>query len=329
MKTNRILGLVLALVVLSSLPLLAQGATDKTQTKIDFPKGPITFIVPFSAGGGTDLVARSIADVAKQLLGQPVVVENKVGGTGMVGAAEAINAKPDGYTWVLGTVGMVSMPELGQAPQGVTWERLRPIYLFNSDPGCVSVPASSPYKTINELVKAAAANPESVKIANGGAGGSFHLIALSIEIDTGVKFLHVPYSGGTNEAVIATVGKHVDAVVSTPAEVDAQVKAGTLRILAMANDTRIASYPNVPTLKESGIAVSLGTWRGVMIPLNTPDAIAKIIEDACAAVAKDERFLTFMRTGNYGIDLRDSKGFAAMLAEQKTLFAKVAAVLKK
>jgi tripartite-type tricarboxylate transporter receptor subunit TctC len=144
-----------------------------------------------------------------------------------------------------------------------------------------------------------------------------------------VKFLHVPYSGGTNEAVIATVGKHVDAVVSTPAEVDAQVKAGTLRILAMANDTRIASYPNVPTLKESGIAVSLGTWRGVMIPLNTPDAIAKIIEDACAAVAKDERFLTFMRTGNYGIDLRDSKGFAAMLAEQKTLFAKVAAVLKK
>jgi len=308
--------------------MFAQGAQETGQ-EVAFPTKPITIIVPFSAGGGTDLVARNIAEVAGDFLGQSIVIQNLTGGTGMVGAAAAINAEPDGYTWVLGTVGMVSMPELGTAPKGVTWEELRPIYLFNSDPSCVSVPANSSFKTIDDLIEFARANPETIKIGNGGAGGSFHLTALSIEIEAGVKVLHIPYSGGTNDAVIATVGEHVDAVVSTPAEVDAQVKAGTIRILAMASDNRVKAYPDVPTLKESNIMVSLGTWRGVMVPKTTPDYICDIIEDACEKVSKDERFLNFMNTGNYGIDLRDSEGFQAMLLEQKEIFKKVAAVLSE
>lgn len=273
------------------------------------------------------MVARNIAEVAGDFLGQSIVVQNLTGGTGMVGAAAAINANPDGYTWVLGTVGMVTMPELGTAPKGVTWEALRPIYMFNTDPSCISVPATSPFKTIDDLVAYAKKNPETVKIANGGAGGSFHLSALSIEIEAGVKFLHVPYSGGTNDAVIAAVGKHVDAVVSSPAEVDAQVKAGTIRILAMATDQRVPAYPNVPTLKESNINVSLGTWRGVMVPKATPDYICQIIESACYKTGTDPRFVTFMQKGNYGIDLRDSEKFYEMLLEQKEIFKKVAAIL--
>jgi len=308
----------------------AGGTKEASEVKkVEFPTGPITMIVPFSAGGGTDLVGRNIADICADLLGKPVVVQNLTGGTGMVGAAAAINAKPDGYTWVLGTVGLVSMPELGTAPKGVSWDKLKPIYMFNTDPGCISVPADSPYKTIGDMVADAKAHPETVKIANGGAGGSFHLIALSTEIAAGVKFLHVPYSGGTNDAVIAAVGKHVDAVVSSPAEVDAQVKAGTLRILAMASDKRLDTYPDVPTLKEGGIAVSLGTWRGVMVPHDTPDAICKILEETCAKVGKDQRFLTFMKNGKYGVDLRNAEDFGKMLLEQQQIFKKVAAILTK
>jgi len=323
-------GFVILIALLMAFSVFAQGTNENgAAAEAKYPTGPITMIVPFSAGGGTDLVGRSIAEVASDILGQPMVVQNLTGGTGMVGAAAAINAKPDGYTCVLGTVGMVSMPELGTAPKGVTWEALRPVYMFNTDPGCISVPADSPYKTIGDFVAAAKANPETIKVANGGAGGSFHLIALSVEIESGAKFLHVPYSGGTNDAVIAAVGKHVDAVVSSPAEVNAQVKAGTLRILAMASDKRVATFPDVPTLKENGINVSLGTWRGLMVPKETPDSICKILEDTCEKVGKDNRFLTFMKNGNYGVDLRNAEQFQSMLLEQKELFKKVAAVLGK
>ena len=305
--------------------------TEETETEtetstVDFPTKEITFIVGANPGGGSDLAARTLAEAVEEYLGVTVVVENRPGGTGMVAATAVAEAEPDGYTWLLGAVWLVTLPALGQAD--LSWEDFIPVCKISDGPACISVPADSPYETIQDLVEAARENPDTITIANGGAGGSFHLSALSIQNDQEVSFVHVPYSGGTSDAVVAAVGGHVDAVVSQPSEVDAQVQAGTLRILAVATEERLDIIPDVPTFKESGIDVVIGTWTGLFLPLGTPDEIVDIIEEACLQAEAEQSFLDTMATSNAIVDALNSDELYGMLENQTVLFGGVVDLLE-
>jgi len=319
---KKLIALVLVLVMATAL----FGCSTAEKADV-YPNTSVKMVVPFSAGGGTDLVGRAVADALSAELGQPVVVENVTGGSGMVGTAAVINAKADGYTLLFGTVEVASLPAIGQAPAEVKTSDLTPVYLFNADPACISVSVDSPYQTIEDLIEAAKNAPETISIGNGGAGGSFHLAAVSMGLEAGAEFLHVPSADGTNAAVLSCVGGFVDAVVSSPAEVQAQVEAGTLRILAIASDERLPGYEEVPTLKESGIDVALGTWRGLFVPKDTPAEVVSALEAACTKAAESQAFKDFMATGNYTIDLRNTTDFSAMVEAQVGLYTEVGKTL--
>lgn len=285
------------------------------------PDGPITLIVPFGAGGQTDLVSRAIAQAIEEVTGWTIVVENITGSGGMVGAAEAVAAEPDGMTWLASSIGLVTNPLIGTAPDGVTYQNLENIAMVCSNPGCITVAADSPYETIEDFIEAAKSAPESISIANGGAGGSYHLMALSIQNKSGCEFLHVPYSDGTSAAVVAAVGGHNDAVVSSPGEVSSQLAAGQVRILAVASDERYSACPDVPTFKECGIDVSMATFAGISLPKGTPEEICAAVEDAVLRAAEQSSFIDFMNSNGYGIDVRGTADFSAMLEEQNELYA--------
>lgn len=302
----------------------AESAAPESEAPEDTawtPDGPITLIVPFRAGGQTDLVSRAIAQAVEEVTGWTIVVENMAGSGGMVGAAEVVAADPDGMTWLASSIGLVTNPLVGTAPEGVTYQNLENIAMVCSNPGCITVGADSPYQTIEELIEAAQAAPEAVSIANGGAGGSYHLMALSIQEKAGCEFLHVPYSDGTSAAVVAAVGGHNDAVVSSPGEVSSQLAAGQVRILAVASDERYSACPDVPTFKECGIDVSMATFAAISLPKGTPENICAAVEDAVLRAAEQSSFIDFMNDNGYGIDVRGTADFSAMLEEQNELYA--------
>lgn len=302
----------------------AESAAPESEAPEDTawtPDGPITLIVPFGAGGQTDLVSRAIAQAVEEITGWTIVVENMAGSGGMVGAAEVVAADPDGMTWLASSIGLVTNPLVGTAPEGVTYQNLENIAMVCSNPGCITVGADSPYQTIEELIEAAKTAPEAVSIANGGAGGSYHLMALSIQEKAGCEFLHVPYSDGTSAAVVAAVGGHNDAVVSSPGEVSSQLAAGQVRILAVASDERYSACPDVPTFKECGIDVSMATFAAISLPKGTPENICAAVEDAVLRAAEQSSFIDFMNDNGYGIDVRGTADFSAMLEEQNELYA--------
>lgn len=291
--------------------------------KIDFPTKSISIICPFGAGGGTDAVARSIADISKNYLNQSVVVENKTGGTGVTGMTAGMQAKPDGYTVTMVTVELVTLPQMGLAPDTFTHESFKPIILLNGDPSAITVKADAPWNTLDEFLKYAKENPGKVKVGNAGSGSIWHLGTIGLQRAAGVEFLPVPYQGGANEAVVALLGGHIDAVAVSPAEVGTHVKAGTLKILGVASDERQEQFPDVKTYKEMGIDLSIGTWRGLAVPKDTPDEVVKILQDGFVKAAEDQGFKDFLKKGGLGIDIRNSEEFASKIKEEYAMFTDI------
>jgi tripartite-type tricarboxylate transporter receptor subunit TctC len=300
-----------------------ETANAEEEKKVDFPTKPITIICPFSAGGGTDAVARAIADIAKNYLDESVVVENKTGGTGVTGMTSGMQAKPDGYTVTMVTVELVTLPQMGLAPDTFTYESFKPVVLLNGDPSAITVKADAPWNTLEEFINYAKENPGKVKVGNAGSGSIWHLGTIGLEKATGAKFLPVPYQGGANEAVVALLGGHLDAVAVSPAEVGTHVKAGTLKILGVAADNRQEQFPDVKTYKEMGVDLSIGTWRGLAVPKDTPDEVVAILQDAFVKAAEDQGFKDFLNKGGLGIDVRNAEKFAEKISQEYTMFTEI------
>ncbi|MDR3244435.1 MAG: tripartite tricarboxylate transporter substrate binding protein, partial [Elusimicrobiota bacterium] len=225
-----------------------------------YPTKKINFIVPFAAGGGTDAVARKVADQLKRELGQDIVVINQVGGAGAVGMTDGSKKKGDGYniTVVTREVSWLYQMNLAQ----ITPNDFKAIALVNEDPAVLLVKKDSPFKTVKDLVAYAKKNPGKLKFAS-TAKPNFYLLAL--EINQGVSFNQIPYNGAA-EALPALLGGHVDLSMMSPGEAFAQIKDGSLRALAVASDVRFAGLPTVSTFKENGMNVITGTWRGLAVP---------------------------------------------------------------
>ena len=243
----------------------------------DFPTHAVEIIVPFNAGGGTDALARAFADNARKHLAQAFVVNNKPGASGVIGWSDVVNSKPDGYKLALMTVELTILPHLGLSKFGV--DEFTPIARLNYDPAAITVKADAPWNTVEEFVAAAKKANGEMKMGNSGNGSIWHLAAASVEDKTGARFSHIPYPGAA-PAVLSLLGGHIDAVAVSPAEVAPHLASGKLKMLGVMADQRLKAFDKVPTLKERGIDVSIGAWRGLGAPKGTPKDVIEILKTA-------------------------------------------------
>jgi tripartite-type tricarboxylate transporter receptor subunit TctC len=249
-----------------------------------YPARNVTFIVPFPPGGGTDISARTVAAKLSAKFPFPVLVENRGGAAGILGANAVAGAKPDGYTLLIANVGTQSInptlyPKLPYNPDTA----FAPISLICELPFVLMASPSFPPNSVKELVAFAKANPEKVTFASSGSGGSPHLTAEIFQLATGTKLLHVPYKGG-GPAMTDLMAGHVNLLFASVLESSGHIKAGKLKGLAVTHAKRSPAIPDVPTLAEAGVKdAESGSWIALLAPAGTPQAII----DRLAADVKD------------------------------------------
>lgn len=301
-----------ALAATPVLPAMAQAPAGA------WPQRPIELIVPFAAGGGTDVLARALAEVARKHLPQDLIVLNRAGASGAVGWTELANARPDGYKIGIITVELTMIPHMGLTK--ISSDALLPVARLNADPATIAVRADSPYRSIEELIAAARKDEAAVRIGNAGPGSLGHLAAAALQDKAGVKFNHAPYRGA-NPAVLDLLGGHIEAVAVTPVEVATYVAAGKIRPLAIMAEQRIqAGWEAVPTLKERGIDLLIGGWRGLAVPRNTPDAVVQTLRKAMALTLKDPVLRETMAKQNMGEGYLDQPEFKAVIDRDNAVF---------
>jgi tripartite-type tricarboxylate transporter receptor subunit TctC len=271
--------LLLANVILSGLATAAARAQD-------YPARPVEMIVPFAAGGGSELLARLVSDGLAKRLGQPFVVINRPGANTNLGTFSVVRARPDGYTLLIASVGLAANPslykKLGFAPQ----IDLAPITLIANSPTVLAVPSALPVNSLAEFVAYAKARPGELNYASYGVGSGPHLATALFEGMTGIKIVHVPYGGGGPAAVAAMTGQ-VQALFSSILPVLGMIRSGTLKAIAIASEHRSELLPEVPTFKESGLDYRSGTWFGLLAPVRTPPEIIDTLHRATISVLAD------------------------------------------
>lgn len=288
----------------------------------DYPEKTIQLTVPFAAGGGTDAVARALANAVEAQLGQPVVVVNTTGGSGAVGLADGANKAPDGYNVTMITRELVTLPLNGLCP--VTVDDFTLICNVNMDPGMVTVAVDSPYQTLEELLAAARENPGALKFASTATPNMY---AYTVELDQDLMFNHIPFNGAA-EAIPEVLGGHADFTITSPGEAISQVLGGQMRALAVMSEERIASLPDVPTFKELGIDIVTGTWRGIAVPKDTPAEIVSVLREAFANAVQDEAFVSFMANASLNIYYLDAEAYAEYIENDTQTASAIFAALE-
>jgi tripartite-type tricarboxylate transporter receptor subunit TctC len=267
--------------------LLAAALVPAAAIAQSYPAKPVTFVVPFPAGGGTDIAARVVANKLTARWGQSVVVENKAGAAGIVGTDFVAKAKPDGYTLLIANVGIPSINPVLYAKLPYNPDTaLAPITEICELPFVLMATPSFAANTPKELVALAKAQPDKVTFASSGSGGSPHLTAEIFQQATGTRMMHVPYKGG-GPAMTDLMAGHVNLLFASILEGSGHIKAGKLKALAVTSPKRSPALPDVPTLAEAGISgAESGSWVALMAPAGTPQAIIdKIVADVKEVVA--------------------------------------------
>lgn len=281
----------------------------------NYPKKKIELIVPYAAGGGTDLLARTLSESLKKYLSKPVGIVNKPGGSGAIGFSEI--ARSDGYKIGMGTVELVTLPPLGIVQFRV--KDFKPVARLNAEPAAITVRSDAPWNSMQDFLDYARANPSKLRIGNSGTGAIWHLAAAALEDKTGVKFTHVPYEGA-NPAVTALLGGHIEAVSVSPGEVTSHVKSGAFKTLAVMADSRTKGFPSVPTLKEIGIDLSVGTWRGIVVSAKVSNDVALVLEQAIKKASEDDFFQEALERMNMTSAYLSSDAFEKYINEQVIYF---------
>jgi tripartite-type tricarboxylate transporter receptor subunit TctC len=245
----------------------------------DFPTKPIRVYVGFSPGGGTDIVARTVASVVPEFLGQSMVIINKTGAAGTVAAREVSQAKPDGYTLlVAGGSETVSVGHFKELPYHPI-KAFAPIIRISRDRMILNFSANAPWKTLKEFIEDAKKNPGKYTYASSGHGGIYHAAMLAFCDRTGIKMKHVPYKGGA-PGMAALMGGHVDIAIASPSEARALAEGGKIRSVALTSQERCPLTPDVPTLKELGYDIYLENQKGFVAPAGTPKERIMFLHDA-------------------------------------------------
>ncbi|MGO4303670.1 Bug family tripartite tricarboxylate transporter substrate binding protein [Cupriavidus sp. RAF12] len=261
----------------------AAGAADA------YPNKPVTLIVPWAAGGSTDILARVLSEHLTKALGQPVIVDNKPGASGNIGSAMVARAQPDGYTLLVGSMSTHAMnPALMANMPFKGVEDFTPLGLLAYVTNTMVVNPSVPANNVKELIAYAKANPGKLAYASAGPGSTNHLSAVLFEKMAGVQMLHVPYKGGA-PAVVDTVAGQTQLLFSAGTQTLPHVKAGKLRLLAVTESKRSALLPNVPTVGETLPGYELAVWYGAFGPKNMPaDLVARLNREINKAMSLPE-----------------------------------------
>lgn len=285
----------IAVLLLASMALgmvSAQGTQEDPLA--NYPDKAITLIVPWGVGGASDLLMRAIAAVyPKYANGQQLIIKNVNAAASVQGVVEYTGLRPDGYSLLFWATAQSIKTQMTKTP----YEALdyRPIFAAVNDSPYILVHADSPFKTLQDLVAYAKANPGKLTIGNSGAGGGNHLAALQFEIAAGIKVNHIPYGGGAQSAQ-ATLAKEIDCSMNVPAEGLTNVEAGQLRMLAVLSKDRMPTFPNVPTAKEQGVNAVNEQARGIMIHRTAPEGMAEKLEAIFNQCVEDADFKAQLKT---------------------------------
>jgi tripartite-type tricarboxylate transporter receptor subunit TctC len=254
-----------------------------------YPNRPLEVIVGFAPGGGTDMIARTVADAALKYVGQPLAVVNKPGASGIIGAQYVASAKPDGYTLlVAGGSETVSTPHFRSIPFSPV-EDFEPVIRFMIERLNFYVRTDSPWKTFQDLVADAKKAPDKYAYATAGVGGLHYSTMVVAAKRAGFSMTHVPYKGGA-ETLAALAGGHADVAMASPNEAYALVQGGRVRPLATASIQRSPTEPDTPTLRELGYDVYLENQKGFVLPKGTPKPIVQKLHDSLKRVFDDAQF---------------------------------------
>ncbi len=260
----------------------------------DYPSKPIRFIVPFLAGGGVDVAARILGQKASEVLGQQVVIENRPGAGGIIGATAVAKAPPDGYTLLLGPGDFVTRPSLMPQMTFDPNKDLVPIAMLSSNPMLVVAPANAPFSNIKELIAAAKAKPGEINYATPGTATLNHVAGEWMAVAAHIKLVHVPYRGGSAVANGIAAGDVPLGVIS-PAVVQALIDAGKVKVIALTGKARPSFVPSSwPTLIENGLDVDAVFWVGLFAPAGTPEAITSRLDLVMGQILRDARVRKLM-----------------------------------
>ncbi|HEX7127602.1 MAG TPA: tripartite tricarboxylate transporter substrate binding protein [Thermodesulfobacteriota bacterium] len=276
--------------ILTSLAVALVAALAAPAAAAEFPSAPIRLVTWSSVGGGGDVLARQLAEPLSKHARVPVVVVNRPGGGGAT-AMEYVSSQPaDGYTLLVGTASGVITPHVAGSRYSLA--DFKPVIRIQTDPEAFLVRADAPWKTLEDVLGAAKAQPSEVKFGGAFLGSLDSLLTYEVFRKNDLRFSYVPFDGGA-EAMTALLGGHVAVLMTSLSEVTPQVEAGKVRIVGIASPERLKTYPDVPTLKEMGMDVVGEIWRGLVAPKDTPDDVVKKLHDLVQEAIKEPSFVKY------------------------------------
>jgi tripartite-type tricarboxylate transporter receptor subunit TctC len=295
-----------------------------TAAKAEYPERPITIIVPWGAGGGTDATGRIIASLMEAELGVPVNVVNRTGGSGVVGHSAIATAEPDGYTLGVVTVEINMMHWQGLTE--LTYEDYTPIALYNADPAGLQVRADAEWENAQAVLDAVKASPGQHKASGTGQGGIWHLALAGMLDEAGIDPNAAPWvpSQGAAPGLQDMVAGGVDIVTCSVPEAQALLEAGRVKSLAVMSEERNPAFPDVPTLKEAtGLDWTVAAWRGIAGPKDMPQEVVDTLVPVLQGIYESQEFKDFMAQRGFGLVWRDPEGYRQWMAESDETLGEV------
>jgi len=313
MKTALVCG-VLALCILGS-------GVSSAQT---YPNKTIRFIVPFSVGGGANLIARIIAQRMSEDFREQVVVDNRGGSGGIIGTSMAVEAPPDGYTIALGLPATITVaPSLFKKLPYDPLKDLVPVGMVGTSAYILSVHPSLPVRSVKGLIRFARAHPGDINYASSGTGSGNHLAAELFKSLTKINMVHIPYKGG-GAALVAVLTGEAQVIFGSMLSTIPQIRAGKLRPLAVTSSSRATAMPNLPTIAEAGVpGYDVDVWFGVFVPKGTPQEIIATLNKEIVRIMNDHGTKTKLAKQGFDVLIKTPSGFAKMLQGESVKWARV------
>ena len=313
-SSARILGSLVAVGMLASLVACGGGGGSAGGDSGTFPSNDITLVVPYAAGGTTDLMARSLSTQLGQDLGVNVIVQNVEGGGGTTGTSQAVNSDPDGYTLAIpSNGGYLINPVVNEV--GYTWETTTPICIVSEIPIAIGVASSSPYETLDDLLAAAGAASGSIT----GANSTPHLLAAAVGMQAGVEWNHSPNSSSP-ASIAELIGGHIDAVCVNLPTFKTYTESGDVRLLAVTGEERDPNYPDVPTFSELGYDFPASVYFCIVGPADMDPEVVKTLSDAVGAAMENPTVQENFTALDFPLTFTGSEDFTARIPEDFALY---------
>ena len=292
-----------------------------------YPERPVTMVVPFAAGGALDLTARALAEATKPYFPQPIVVVNRPGGAGSVGASEVVRSKPDGYTIGITAVAVMAVqPHLTDLPYKGP-EDYQPVIKVTSSPQVLATRAEVPWNTAQELLNYARANPGRLRFGTSGIGTILHLNMEILKSEAQVDLVHVPF-GSDGETMTALLGGHIEVGVIFPAVAVAHAQAGRIRVLGTFGEDRHPLFPEAPTFRELGYSADIAVYQFIIVPKGTPGRVVRVLHDAFMKAIESQAFKEFAAGSGYQVDYEGPEDLRRRLARDYARFGELVSRLK-